>query len=109
MNGQTNYITEQSWIDTIIIWFVLVDDAYKRLIEKRGKRLGARGPEPKFSDSEVITVALIIETFFRGHEEVGHAFVKQFLQDLFPDLIDLDRFNERRRHLIAVIEQFGVT
>lgn len=104
MNGHTDYITEQSWIDTITVWFVLVDDAYKRLIEKRGRRLRSRGPEPKLSDSEVITVSLIIETFFQGHEEVGYAFVSQFLRDLFPDLIDLDRFNERRRHLIAVIE-----
>lgn len=104
MNGLTNYITECPWIDTITIWYVLVDDAYQRLIAGRGRSLRTRGPEPKFSDSEVITVSLIIETFFQGHEEVGHAFVSQFLEDLFPDLIDLDRFNARRRALIAVIE-----
>ena len=104
MNGQTNYITEESWTDTITIWYVHISDAYNRLISKRGKRLRTRGPEPAFSDSEVITVSLIIETFFQGHEEVGYSFVSQFLLEMFPDLIDLDRFNVRRSELIAVIE-----
>ena len=104
MNGLTNYITEQPWTDTITQWYVLVDDAYQRLIARRGRPLRRRGPAPRFSDSEVITVSLIIETFFQGHEEVGYAFVSQYLRDLFPDLIDLDRFNARRRELIAVIE-----
>ena len=104
MNSLTNYITEQLWTDTRTIWYVLVDDAYQRLIARRGGPLRRRGPAPKFSDSEVLTVSLIIETFFQGHEEVGYAFVTQYLRDLFPELIDLDRFNARRRELIAVIE-----
>ena len=104
MNGLTDYITQRPWEETITTWYVLVDDAYQRLIAKRGRRLRASGPEPAFSDSEVITVSLILETFFQGHEEVGYAFVRQYLGHLFPDLIDLDRFNARRRALIAVIE-----
>lgn len=104
MNGMTDYITECAWTDTITIWYILVDDAYERFVARRGESLRSSGPEPKFSDSEVITVSLIIETFFQGHEEVGYAFVSQFLRDMFPDLIDLDRFNVRRRRLIAVIE-----
>jgi hypothetical protein len=35
---------------------------------------------------------------------VGYAFVAQYHGDLFPNLIDLDRSNARRRELIAVIE-----
>ncbi len=104
MNGLTDYITQQPWADTVTTWFVLVDDAYQRLIAKRGRALRATGPEPTFSDSEVITVGLILETFFQGHEEVGYAFVSQYLRDMFPSLLDLDRFNVRRRELIAVIE-----
>ena len=104
MNGLTNYITEQPWEDTITTWYVLVEDAYQRWLATRGGPLRTRGPEPDFSDSEVITVALIIETFFQGHEEVGYAFVRQYLRPLFPKLLDLDRFNQRRRELIAVIE-----
>lgn len=104
MNGLTDYITQRPWTDTITTWYVLVDDAYQRLITQRGRPLRRSGPEPSFSDSEVITVGLIIETFFQGHEEVGYAFVSQYLRDLFPRLPDLDRFNVRRRELIAVIE-----
>jgi hypothetical protein len=47
---------------------------------------------------------MIIEVFFQGHEEIGYAFVCQYLSDMFPNLIDLDRFNERRRQLVAAIE-----
>jgi hypothetical protein len=104
MNGLTNYITDQPWEDTIIKWYVLVDDAYQRILARRDRPLRASGPAPTFADSEVITVALIIETFFQGHEEVGYAFVRQYLRALFPLLLDLDRFNARRRDLIGLIE-----
>jgi len=104
MNGLTDYITQWPWVRIITTWFVLVDDAYRRLVAKRGRPFRASGPEPAFSDSEVITVSLIIETFFQGHEELGYAFVSQFLRDMFPALIDLDRFNARRRELMVVIE-----
>jgi Transposase DDE domain len=104
MNGLTNYITDQPWEDTITAWYVLVDDAYHRILARRGRPLRGSGPPPTFSDSEVITVALILETFFQGHEEVGYAFVRQYLHPLFPQLLDLDRFNARRRDLIGLIE-----
>lgn len=104
MNGLTDYITERPWSDTVTIWYIRVDDAYERLIARLGHRLRQSGSEPTFSDSEVITVSLIIETFFQGNEEVGYAFVSQYMRDLFPNLLDLDRFNVRRRELIAVIE-----
>jgi len=104
MNGLTDYITEQDWETTITTWYVLVDDAYQRFIARRGEPLRAVGPTPKMSDSEVITVGLVIETFFQGQEEVGYAFVQQYLRDLFPDLLDGDRFNARRRRLVGVIE-----
>jgi hypothetical protein len=104
MNGLTDYITQRPWTETITAWYVQVDEAYQRLITQRGGPLRLSGPEPSFSDSEVITVSLIIETFFQGHEEVGYAFVGQYLADMFPKLLDLDRFNVRRRQLIGVIE-----
>jgi hypothetical protein len=104
MNGMTDYITQWPWVNIVTTWFVLVDDAYCRLVAKRGRPFRASGPVPTFCDSEVITVSLIIETFFQGHEELGYAFVAQFLQDMFPNLLDLDRFNARRRELIAMIE-----
>jgi len=104
MNGLTNYITALPWEDTITTWYVLVDDAYQRYVQHRTRPLRLSGPAPRFSDSEVITVGLIIETFFQGHEEVGYSFVAQYLRDLFPALLNLDRFNARRRELVHVIE-----
>jgi Transposase DDE domain len=104
MNGLTNYITDRPWEDTITRWYVLVDDTYQRILARRGRPLRASGPSPTFTDSEVITVALIIETFFQGHEEVGYAFVRLYLRALFPHLLDLDRFNARRRDLLGLIE-----
>lgn len=104
MNGLTDYITESCWKDTITNWFIWVDDGYQLVIEKRGRQLRRRGPAPEVSDSEIITQSLIIETWFQGHEEVGYAFIQQFLCDLFPRQLDLDRFNQRRRDLIGMIE-----
>jgi hypothetical protein len=104
MKGLTNYITESAWEDIIIFWFVHIDDGYKEHIAQRGAPLRKRGPEPRMSDSEIMTISLIIETFFNGCEETGYAFVCQFLNHLFPDLLDLDRFNHRRRQLVSVIE-----
>jgi hypothetical protein len=104
MNGLTNYITEQDWTDTITHWYVLVDDAYQRMLVRRDRPLRTRGPAPEVSDSEIITIGLIIETFFQGHEEVGYAFATQYLSDMFPRLLNLDRFNVRRRALVGVIE-----
>ena len=47
MNGLTDYITQRPWTETITTWYVLVDEAYQRLIAKRGGPLrfvGVGGP-----------------------------------------------------------------
>ena len=104
MKGLTNYITERPWSDIITEWYVRVDDTYQTLVIQGGAPFRLSGPEPELADSDVITISLIIETFFQGHEEVGYAFVCQYLRPLFPRLLDLDRFNQRRRALMAVME-----
>jgi hypothetical protein len=104
MIGLTDYITECRWEDSFTIWYTLIDDAYQHLVACLGRRLRQRGPEPTFSDSEVITVALIIETFFGGDEELGLAFLHQYHRDLFPHLLDKGQFNRRRRSLTGVME-----
>jgi hypothetical protein len=103
MTGLTDYITECRWEHVFITWYVLVDDAYQA-IRRRTGRLRQRGPEPHFSDSEVITIALITETFFHGNEELCMAFIRQYHADLFPRLLDDTRFNRRRRALLGMIE-----
>lgn len=104
MTGLTNYISEHIWVDIFLIWYVLIDDAYQELERVYGP-LRHRGPQAVFSDSEVITVALIIEVYFHGSEELGLFFLKQYHRDLFPQLLDKSRFNRRRRELGEVIEQ----
>jgi hypothetical protein len=104
MKGLTNYISERPWSDIITEWYVRVDDAYQALVNRRGAAFRFSGPPPELTDSEVITLSLVIETFFQGHEEVGYAFIGQYLRNLFPRLLDLDRFNQRRRALIGVME-----
>jgi len=104
MNGLTNYITQRPWLDTITAWYVWVEDAYRVVVQNQPALTRRSGPPPKFTDSEVITVGLIIETFFHGQEEVGYAFIAQYLRAAFPQLLDLDRLNARRRDLIAVVE-----
>lgn len=103
MHGLTDYITTQSWVDIFTTWYVLVDDAYCALVTHLG-RLRQRGPTPTCSDSEVITIALITETFFHGHEELCLSFIRQYHRDLFPRVLDDTRFNRRRRALAGVIE-----
>lgn len=104
MKGLTNYISERPWAEIITEWYVRVADAYQTLVTQPGASFRLSGPPPELSDSEVITLSLIIETFFQGHQEVGYAFACQYLRDLFPRLLDLDRFNQRRRALIGVRE-----
>src|SRR5690606_35402863 len=104
MIGLTDYITEYRWEDIFTIWYVLLDEAYQHLVTSLGQRLRQRGPEPAFADSEVITVALVIETFFGGDEELGLAFLRQYHRELFPQLLDKGQFNRRRRELTGVME-----
>ena len=103
MHGLTDYITQYAWVDIFTTWYVLVDQAYHALVTQHG-RLRQRGPTPTFADSEVITIALIAETFFHGHEELCLSFIRQYHRDLFPHLIDDTRFNRRRRALVGLTE-----
>lgn len=104
MTGLTNFITHKKWTDIATIWFVLVDDAYRSL-EKHFGQWRKRGPKPQFTDSEVITVGLLIDTFFAGNEEMGLNLLRQFGSDLFPKLLPNGQFNYRRRLLGPIMEQ----
>lgn len=104
MTGRTDFITDARWVDTITIWYVLVDDAY-RVLERHYGAWRQRGPAPLLSDSEVITMALIIDTFFHGHEALGLAFLRQYHPELFPRLPSEGHVNERRTLLGPLIDQ----
>lgn len=104
MDSLTDFITQYRWEDIFTVWFVLVDDAHIALQGHFG-RWRTRGPKPAFADSEVITVALIADTFFGGAEDKTLSFVRQYHLDLFPKLPPPGHFNHRRRALGLVTEQ----
>ena len=104
MIGMTNYITEAKWTDVFLVWYVLVDTGYQAL-EKCYGVWRRSGPEPVLHDSEVITIGLIIDTFFGGHEALGLAFLRQYHPELFPHLPVEGHFNERRTRLGPLIDQ----
>lgn len=105
MPRTTDFITNPDcWEDVWTIWFVLVDDAYRTLEDHYGE-WRTRGPAPIFHDSEVITVAMIIDTFFHGHEDLGLAFLAHYHGDLFPELPSPGHFNARRTCLGPLIDQ----
>ena len=104
MTGLTDFITQYRWQDIFTIWFVLVDDIHITLQNRFGK-WRRRGPAPAFSDSEVITVALIADTFFAGDEDKTLSFVRQYHLDMFPRLPAHGQFNQRRRALCMITEQ----
>lgn len=103
MVGMTDFITSARWQDVFTVWFVLIDDSYRALETDLG-RWRKRGPQPNFTDSEVITVALIIETYFHGNEEMGLSFLRQYHPDLFPKLLANGQFNYRRRLLCRITD-----
>lgn len=104
MEGLTDFITQYRWVDIFTLWFVLVDDAHTVLQAHFGE-WRKRGTAPIFSDSEVITVALIADTFFAGREDKTLSFIRQYHLELFPKLPSPGRFNTRRRALNMVTEE----
>lgn len=104
MTGVTDFITHYRWADIFTVWYVLVDDAFKVLHTHFGE-WRKRGAKPLFTDSEVITVALIADTFFGGDEHKTLSFVRQYHLDMFPLLPAQGQFNHRRRALALITEQ----
>ena len=76
INGLTEYITQCRWEDIFTIWFVEIDDLYRGLYAHG--RIRQRGPRPRFTDTEVITVGMICDTFFGGNEELTLSFIRQY-------------------------------
>lgn len=87
-------------IATIV--YVMVDDWYQQYGVSYLK--GKRGQKPRFSDSEVLTLLLLMdfmpypgETQFLGYIRANHL-------PLFPRLVDQSQFNQRARGLHLLLE-----
>ena len=70
MPDLTDYITQCPWEDVFTVWYVVMDDAMQQL-EQEGVVNRRQGHAPRFSDSGVVTIALICDTFFHGPECAG--------------------------------------
>jgi hypothetical protein len=104
MLGLTDYITEQSWEDTLIATYVLVADRFDQAA-RTAKFVRTRGPAPDYDDAQIITIALTADYWFDGDEEKTLHFLRQYHSTLWSNGIpDTSRFNVRRRELLWVIE-----
>jgi hypothetical protein len=84
--------------DFCLYMFVVVDD----ICQENEPLLRRPGPEPKCSDSELITMALVGEC--RGWDmETDMLCHWQEHRDLFPHIPSQSRFNRRRRNLMEII------
>jgi hypothetical protein len=92
-------------IETIfLIVFVLVDDWYQQ--EGVALLKGKRGAKPTFSDSEVITLLIMMDFIPYPSERQFLGFIRANYLDLFPHLIDRTQFNRRARSLRWLVEEF---
>lgn len=97
------------------IVYVLVDDWY----QAQGIHLlqGKRGRKPVFSDSEVLTLLLLMDFVPFPSEAQFLGFIRANYLSLFPRLLDPSQFNRRARSLRLLlealrrhwIEQLGLT
>lgn len=88
--------------DILTIVFTLVDDWCQENIAQQ--RAHKRGRKPKFTDSEVITLALVQDFISYPGETQFLAFIRANYLDMFPDLLDQSQFNRRARSLCMSIE-----
>ncbi len=84
------------------IVYVLVDDWY----QEKGMHLlkGKRGKKPVFSDSEVLTLLLLMDFVPFPGEDQYIGFMRANYLSLFPKIVDQSQFNRRARNLRLVLE-----
>lgn len=94
-----------SLTDFMITIFTLIDDALLKM-NRNGIKLRRRGPQPRLSDSEVLTMEVVGE--FLGYDEEIELFTyfRRHHQALFPKLQGLNRtsFTRQAANLWAVKE-----
>lgn len=91
----------------LTIIFVLVDDWFQR----HGYRLvpSTPGPDPAFSDSEMLTLLLAMDYFPYPGEQQFLGFIRANYLSLFPLLLEQSQFNRRARRLEALLEELRRT
>lgn len=92
--------------EVFVIVYTVVDDSYQKLFG--GPAWFRRSPNrtPVFSDSEVITLALVAELAGYDSCHSWWAYVAKNYRYLFPRLCDRTRYERRLHQLRPAIEQF---
>src|SRR6476620_6788330 len=70
--------------EALILLYLLVDDAYRRVTF--GGRLRQRGPDPKLSDVEVLTMEIFGEQQGRHDDASIHRYFDGHWRHFFPNL-----------------------
>jgi hypothetical protein len=68
-----------------------------------------QGRNPSCPDSDILTIAWVLEYIGADSENAGYSRLKVELQELFPSLPERSWFNRRRRNLMALSEVFRET
>ena len=92
-----------SFEDLSTIVYVLVDNWY--LVHGAKLLKGKRGQKPVFSDSEVITLMLLMDYLPYPGETQFLGFMRANYLSLFPKLLDQSQFNRRARALRLLVEE----
>jgi len=89
----------------LTIFYCVIDDLYRTSFAAL-KPLRP-GPEPSFSDSEVITVTLLAQWQGDRSERGFVRYVRKHWRRFFPKMLSQSRFNRRARDLCGVISALG--
>ena len=86
----------------LVIVFVLVDDWYKS--SKKSRKSRSPGAKPEMSNSEIMTLALMMDYLPFPGESQFLGFIRANYGKWFPNLLERSQFNRRLRKLGAEIE-----
>ena len=86
----------------MIIVFVLVDDWYQ--LEGKAFKSKVPGAKATMSDSEILTLALMMDYLPFPGESQFMGFIRANYHSWFPDLLDRSQFNRRLRKLGPILE-----
>ncbi len=86
----------------LVIVFVLVDDWYQ--LERKSSKPSVSGAKPKMSNSEIMTLALMMDYLPFPGETQFIGFIRANYGEWFPNLLERSQFNRRLRKLGDEIE-----
>ena len=91
--------------DAFVIVYSLVDDLYKQLFGSQAFFRNSPNSEPKFTDAEVLTIALVAELAAYQSQRAWFNHVRKNYLHLFPRLCDRTRYGRRIRRLRPAMER----